>query len=79
MFKRQFVSLPLGFDAAHCDHCRAVELFAESINSQVGFRALRCDTFEDFQNGLCDGNHSVLMGDPTPSRYLMVAQLLSID
>merc|ERR1712137_449178 len=66
-----------GCDSAHCDHCRAVELFAESINSQVGFRALRCDTFEDFQNGLCDGNHSVLMGDPTPSSARGVYQLLT--
>ena len=53
----------------HCNHLRAKDLFAESINTKVGFRALRCDNYEDFQKGLCDGNESELMGDHTQSKY----------
>jgi len=56
-----------GCQNGHCDHLRTPPLFAESINSQLGFWALRCDTFEDFQEGLCDNNERVAMGDPTPS------------
>jgi len=51
----------------HCNHLRTTNLFTESIITKVGFRALRCDNYEDFQKGLCDGNESELMGDHTPS------------
>ena len=56
----------------HCNHLRTADLFAESINTKVGFRALRCDNYEDFQKGLCDGNESELMGYHTPSKYATV-------
>jgi len=56
-----------GCDDQYCSHLRTTRLFTESINSNVGFRSLRCDTFEDFQEGLCDGNDTELMGDVTPS------------
>jgi len=51
----------------HCNHLRATDLFTESINSKLGFKSLRCDTFEHFQQGLCDDNEVEFMGDPTPT------------
>ena len=50
-----------------CDHGRSVTYFAESILSEVGFRAVECATEEDFVAGLCDDNPAVFMGDPTPT------------
>jgi len=60
-----------------CSHLRAVSLFAESINSQLGFRSLRCDTFEDYQKGLCDGNDVELMGEQTSITARGVYQFLT--
>jgi len=56
-----------GCEDNHCNHLRTMDLFAESINTKMGFRAVRCDNYDDFLKGLCDGNESELMGDPTPS------------
>lgn len=53
---------------ACCNHCRAVDLFAESINTEKGFVGVRCESFEAFQNGSCDGNEKELMGDKVSSR-----------
>ncbi len=50
-----------------CDHGRSVTYFTESILSDVGFRAVKCATEEDFVAGLCDDNQAVFMGDPTPT------------
>lgn len=52
---------------ACCDHCRVVSLMAESITTDVGFRSLQCDSYENFQNGVCNENNSVLMGNPVPN------------
>jgi len=49
-----------------CSHNRAFGYFVESIGSLVGFNALLCDSWEEFKNGSCDSNESVLMGYPTP-------------
>lgn len=43
--------------------CSAVDLFAESINTEVGFVLLRCDSYETFLNGSCHGNDRELMED----------------
>ncbi|KZS04452.1 Pancreatic lipase-related 2-like protein [Daphnia magna] len=45
-----------------CSHCRAVDYFTESITSEVGFRAVRCDSWDTFLSGACNQNESVLMG-----------------
>ena len=55
-----------------CSHCRPLGLYEESINTQVGFVSLRCDSFQDYESGLCDGNEKELMGDPTPSRLALI-------
>ncbi|KAI9557515.1 hypothetical protein GHT06_017343 [Daphnia sinensis] len=62
-----------------CDHGRSVTYFAESINSQVGFRAVECATQEDFNAGLCADNVAVLMGDPTPSTARGIYYLATSD
>ena len=41
--------------------------YIESITTSVGFVGLRCDTYEDFQAGKCDGNDKEIMGEYTPS------------
>ena len=55
-----------------CSHCRAIGLYKESIKTQVGFVSLRCNSFQDYESGLCDGNEKELMGDPTPSRLASI-------
>lgn len=50
-----------------CDHSRAIAYFAESINSKRGFRAVQCNTEEEFFAGFCAYNDAVFMGDPTPA------------
>lgn len=52
---------------SNCDHARAPRYFSESVTSEIGFRAVLCDSYDSFLAGECDGNPSVLMGDPTPS------------
>jgi hypothetical protein len=64
IFSFLFLNVVQGRDG--CDHARVITYFAESINSDVGFRAVECATEEDFIAGLCNDNPSVLMGDPTP-------------
>ena len=49
-----------------------MDLFAESITSGIGFRAVQCDSYDSFLNGTCDGNISILMGEPTPLKYFEV-------
>jgi len=50
-----------------CDHSRAVSYYAESITSTAGFRAIKCETYEEFQSGSCEENEAQFMGEPTPS------------
>ncbi|XP_045774010.1 phospholipase A1 VesT1.02-like isoform X1 [Maniola jurtina] len=45
-----------------CDHSRAWELFAESINSPDHFPARKCVNWTMFQNGLCTRNDVTYMG-----------------
>lgn len=49
-----------------CSHCRAVDYFTESITSEVGFRAVRCDSWDTLLSGACNENESVLMGEYVP-------------
>ena len=51
-----------------CNHCRAYTYYAESINTDVGFVALRCNNYEDFMAGDCEGNGKELMGAFTPNK-----------
>ncbi|XP_046440075.1 inactive pancreatic lipase-related protein 1-like isoform X2 [Daphnia pulex] len=51
-------------DTECCNHCRAVDLFAESINSPLGFKAVLCNSSDNFQNGFCNSNTQALMGEP---------------
>ena len=50
---------------ASCSHMRALDYFIESISSQVGFKATRCDSWTHYQARTCTKNPSYLMGDPT--------------
>lgn len=54
-------------DTECCSHCRVVDLFAESINSPLGFKAFLCDSWENFQGGLCNNSTQSFMGEPTSS------------
>ena len=36
-----------------CDHFRSVEYFMESIEEDKMFSAFRCDSFDDFKDGMC--------------------------
>jgi len=47
-----------------CSHARAPDFLEESINSQVGFRAVQCSSIEDYTAGLCNGRTENWMGLP---------------
>jgi len=47
-----------------CSHNRVNDYFTESINSPVGFNAIQCDTWDNFDDGVCDDNPEALMGEP---------------
>ncbi len=49
-----------------CSHCLAVDYFAESINTEVGFYGIQCDNLDDYEAGLCTGNSKQIMGEYTP-------------
>ena len=50
-----------------CSHGRSYEYYIESINSQVGFWALQCSSYEEVLKGKCNiiGEGMVLMGGET--------------
>jgi len=52
---------PWGFG---CSHERAPNFFSESINSDIGFVGVECDSWENFEAGLCVNNQQKLMGYP---------------
>jgi len=56
---------PIGLD---CSHQRANKLFEESIDSQVGFHSVLCDSWQDFESGLCDNHPSNMMGEPATKK-----------
>ncbi|GJQ71265.1 hypothetical protein Trydic_g11004 [Trypoxylus dichotomus] len=45
-----------------CSHSRAAIYFYESINDN-GFVAVACSSKTDFNNGRCDGNEKIIMGE----------------
>ncbi|XP_078032935.1 pancreatic triacylglycerol lipase-like [Augochlora pura] len=50
-----------------CSHLRAYKYFAESINSELGFEAMKCPTHSDFHQGACNLNDKVFLGGPNPN------------
>ncbi|KAL6416745.1 hypothetical protein ACFW04_008252 [Cataglyphis niger] len=53
-----------------CNHHRAAEYFAESINSKIGFWGWPCYGFVSYLLGLCPPKHpAVLMGEDVNERY----------
>lgn len=51
---------------AGCSHGRSYEYYAESVNSDMGFYAMPCNSLFDVKNEKCNGT-KILMGDPTPT------------
>ncbi|XP_015439837.1 PREDICTED: pancreatic triacylglycerol lipase-like [Dufourea novaeangliae] len=49
-----------------CSHLKAYKFYAESINSRLGFWAVKCNSYEDFKSGRCDSSSKVLMGGVRP-------------
>ena len=49
-----------------CSHHRAQELYVESVyrmNNPLAFASKACDSYEDFEAGLCESNKQVPMGE----------------
>merc|ERR1712109_2717 len=47
-----------------CSHKRAHKVYVESIRNPSGsFLSLECDSYESFQNGYCNGNNIIPMGE----------------
>ncbi|KAK5643221.1 hypothetical protein RI129_007066 [Pyrocoelia pectoralis] len=51
-----------------CSHRRSMELYLESITSNVGFKAVECDSIRNFENNRCTNNTFTPMGEPWLSR-----------
>ncbi|XP_031341559.1 pancreatic lipase-related protein 2-like isoform X2 [Photinus pyralis] len=51
-----------------CSHRRSMELYLESITSNVGFKAFECDSVSNFENNKCINNTFAPMGEPWLSR-----------
>lgn len=49
-----------------CSHARAYEYFAESINSDVGFRGWKCNSFDELKDRQCKFgyNYAFMGGEP---------------
>ncbi|KAK9892113.1 hypothetical protein WA026_018316 [Henosepilachna vigintioctopunctata] len=46
-----------------CDHSRAWKYFIEAVEITGSFPSRKCDSYENFENGNCDRNEIVTMGD----------------
>ncbi|KAF5302397.1 hypothetical protein FQA39_LY10436 [Lamprigera yunnana] len=51
-----------------CSHRRSIELYIESITSTTGFKAVMCDSFNNFESNKCANNSHTFMGEPWLSR-----------
>ncbi|XP_017755945.1 PREDICTED: pancreatic lipase-related protein 2-like [Eufriesea mexicana] len=51
------------FPVEACSHGRASIYFTESIGSQTGFVASKCDTWDQFLQGSCNDSEATLMGE----------------
>ncbi|XP_017889797.1 pancreatic triacylglycerol lipase-like isoform X2 [Ceratina calcarata] len=47
----------------YCSHSRAHQYMTESIGSTAGFKARNCESWEKYEEGRCDYNPVVLMGE----------------
>jgi len=52
--------------ASSCSHSRSYHLLEESIRSEIGFHACRCESWSDYENGNCTCQDKVLMGEKCP-------------
>nr|CAH0100867.1 unnamed protein product [Daphnia galeata] len=50
--------------AVACNHRRAVEYFIESINGAIPFTATQCNSYAEFNTGVCANNFRTFMGLP---------------
>lgn len=45
-----------------CDHDIGIYYFLESVENPIGFVATKCDSYESYLAGLCEGNDQVTLG-----------------
>lgn len=45
-----------------CSHLRSCEYFNEALQNPGGFLATKCDSYENYLSGACDGNDQVALG-----------------
>ncbi|PNF28635.1 hypothetical protein B7P43_G08705 [Cryptotermes secundus] len=46
-------------DLTFCSHKRAWKYYAESVNNEAGFPAVRCEDWQDFRLGMCSPEHGI--------------------
>uniref|UniRef100_A0A8D8LSJ2 Inactive pancreatic lipase-related protein 1 n=1 Tax=Cacopsylla melanoneura TaxID=428564 RepID=A0A8D8LSJ2_9HEMI len=61
----KYIQPGCGFDFGTCSHLRSYEYFAESLATKIGFYARQCDSWDDYQQGSCNGTADdiILMGE----------------
>lgn len=64
---KNFLNIPVGlFDnIVTCNHKVSITYFDESINSN-GFLATKCGSYFYYNNGYCDKNEKMVIGESTP-------------
>ncbi|XP_014287901.3 pancreatic lipase-related protein 2 [Halyomorpha halys] len=50
-----------------CSHMKALEYFRESIDNELAFPSVKCDSFFKYALNQCESKEVFYMGQPTPS------------
>lgn len=45
-----------------CSHIRSCDYFNEALEDSNAFVGTKCDSYENYLNGTCDGNEQVALG-----------------
>ncbi|KAL1462628.1 hypothetical protein WDU94_014450 [Cyamophila willieti] len=61
----RYIQPGCGFEFGACSHLRSYEYFAESLATKIGFYARGCDSWDEYQEGRCNGTTEdmILMGE----------------
>ncbi|CAO1393529.1 unnamed protein product [Diamesa tonsa] len=56
----------------NCSHNKAWKYFAQSVENQRFFTAMKCESFTDYMTGRCDPNQTGKMGFFANTKYVLV-------
>lgn len=56
----------------NCSHNKAWKYFAQGVENQRFFTAMKCDSFTDYMSGRCDPNQTGKMGFFADFKYVLI-------